>query len=285
MKQLLVLSGKGGTGKTTVAGAFIYMNRLKAFADCDVDAPNLYLISELKSSPERSLFFGGKKAVINPEKCVRCYSCEHICRFGAIKNCAVNSIECEGCGLCERICPVNAIEMKEASTGNLLLYKDGKTVFSTAELNMGSGATGKLVSEVKKQLVSESKEYISVVDGSPGIGCPVIASISGVYAVLIVSEPTVSGLNDLKRIIETVKKFGVKCAVCVNKYDVNLGKTEEIEKYCKSAGVLNVGRIPYDNTVLKALEQGKSVMAYSESEAAKAITQIWNKLYGDYIIV
>ena len=284
MKQLIILSGKGGTGKTTVSGAFIELNKLKAFADCDVDAPNLHMIAGVKEPDKTTEYYGLNKAVIDADKCVHCGLCEDYCRFKAIKNCKIDIYECEGCGVCTRICPVQAISMEESATGNILLYKQNNFVFSTAKLNMGSGASGKLVTEVKKQLTKEANEEIAVIDGSPGIGCPVIATISGAYMVLIVAEPTVSGIHDLKRIIGTSKNFGVKCAVCINKYDVNIGKTEEIEQYCKSIDVETIGRIPYDKTVITALEQGKNIMIYPDSPSAKAITLIWETIYKNYLI-
>lgn len=284
MKQLLVLSGKGGTGKTTVSSALIVMSGAKAFADCDVDAPNLHLVTAKDIKPHTSDYYGFQKAFIDSEKCIKCGICEETCRFNAIHDFVVNVSECEGCAVCSEICPVNAIEMKDFSSGELMLYKTEERTFSTAKLKTGSGASGKLVTAVKKQLKDNlSDESLAIIDGSPGIGCPVIASISGVSMVLIVAEPTVSGIHDMKRIIETAKKFGVKCAVCINKFDVNEKNTKNIENYCYSIGIDVIGKIPYDSMVSKAVNSCKSIMEFPESPVAKSIEQLWNEIKNKYI--
>ena len=279
MKQLLVLSGKGGTGKTTVSSALIALSGAKAFADCDVDAPNLHLVTAQDIKPQTSDYYGFQKAYINTEKCIKCGLCEETCRFNAIHDFVVNISECEGCAVCSEICPEKAIQMKDFSSGEMMLYKDDSRTFSTAKLKTGSGASGKLVTAVKKQLKenSDNSEF-AIIDGSPGIGCPVIASISGVSMVLIVAEPTVSGIHDMKRIIETSKKFGTKCAVCINKYDVNESKSYEIEEYCNSIDIKVLGRIPYDKTVSMAVNNCKSIAEYPESPAAKAISEVWDQI-------
>lgn len=283
MKQLLILSGKGGTGKTTVASSFIELSKGKAFADCDVDAPNLHLVMSHLSEPIKTDYYGFGKASIDKEKCIRCGLCQNNCCFGAIKNFAVGEFECEGCGVCVEICPVKAISMHEHVSGDMMLYKDNEKVFSTAQLKMGSGASGKLVTAVKKQLAQEEPDAeLAIIDGSPGIGCPVIASISGVDFVLIVAEPTISGMHDMKRIIETSKHFGVNCAVCINKFDVNENAANEIENYCNGLSVPVVGRIPYDKTVIKAVNSCKSIALYPESPAGKALSAIWEKIYTNF---
>jgi MinD superfamily P-loop ATPase len=283
MKQLIILSGKGGTGKTTVAAALIQMFKLKAFADCDVDAPNLHIISEFSGPPRIKDFYALKKAVIDNAKCVKCGICAKICRFDAIKDYKTDIFSCEGCGLCQRVCPANAVTMEEFPAGTLMLYKEGGRVFSTAQLNAGNGTSGKLVTAVKKQLKEEAETEIAVIDGSPGIGCPVIASISGAAMVLIVTEPTISGMHDMERIISTAESFGVRFVVCVNKYDVNIEYTKKIEDYCKKHEIDFVGKIPYDRTVIKALGEGKSIAAYPNSPATEAVAQIWTKIYDNLI--
>ena len=284
MKQLLILSGKGGTGKTTVASAFIELSKGQAFADCDVDAPNLHLVISQLSEPAKTDYYGFGKAVIDQGKCIRCGLCEENCNFGAIKDFSIGEFECEGCGVCVEICPVNAITMQDHVSGDMMLYKNDGRVFSTAQLKMGSGASGKLVTAVKQQLTQEAPDSeLAIIDGSPGIGCPVIASISGVDFVLIVAEPTISGMHDMKRIIETSKHFGVSCAVCINKFDVNEDTANEIESYCNGLSVPVIGRIPYDGTVVKAVNRCQSIACYPDSPAGKAIASIWDKIYNNYL--
>ena len=284
MKQLLILSGKGGTGKTTVASAFIELSKGQAFADCDVDAPNLHLVISQLSEPVKTDYYGFGKAVIDQEKCIRCGLCEENCNFGAIKDFSISEFECEGCGLCVEICPVQAITMIDHVSGDMMLYKNDGRVFSTAQLKMGSGASGKLVTAVKQQLTQEAPDSeLAIIDGSPGIGCPVIASISGVDFVLIVAEPTISGMHDMKRIIETSKHFGVSCAVCINKFDVNEDTANEIESYCNGLSIPVIGRIPYDGTVVKAVNRCQSIACYPDSPAGKAIASIWDNIYNNYL--
>ena len=277
MKQILILSGKGGTGKTTVAGAFIELSKSRSFADCDVDAPNLHLVFKHLPEPSKTDFYGFKKALIKNLKCISCGLCEKICKFNAIKNKFINIHKCEGCGLCVEICPVKAIVMSDYSSGSLILYKDNDRVFSTAKLKMGSGASGKLVSAVKKQLSDNFiNSEISIIDGSPGIGCPVIASVSGADIVIVVTEPTVSGIHDMKRIIDTARHFNINPVVCINKFDINTENTREIEKYCGSTNIDVIGKIPFDQTVVKAVNSCKNISDYPESPAGKAVKEIWD---------
>lgn len=284
MKQLLILSGKGGTGKTTVSSAFIELSKSHAFADCDVDAPNLHMVVSQMSDPVKTDYYGFGKAVIDDSKCIRCGLCKENCCFGAIQDGVVGIYECEGCGVCVEICPVRAITMSDYTSGSLMLYKHDDKVFSTAQLKMGSGASGKLVTAVKKQLVHEAPDAeLAIIDGSPGIGCPVIASISGAHMVLIVAEPTISGMHDMKRIIDTAKHFAVPCAVCINKFDVNMDNTSEIESYCAGIGVSVAGRIPFDETVVKAVNRCQSIACYPDSPAGKAIATIWDNIRNSYL--
>lgn len=284
MIKLLILSGKGGTGKTTVASAFIELSKGQAFADCDVDAPNLHLVISQLSEPAKTDYYGFGKAAIDQEKCIRCGLCEENCNFGAIKEFSIGEFECEGCGVCVEICPVQAITMIDHVSGDMMLYKNDGRVFSTAQLKMGSGASGKLVTAVKQQLTQEAPDSeLAIIDGSPGIGCPVIASISGVDFVLIVAEPTISGMHDMKRIIETSKHFGVSSAVCINKFDVNEDTANEIESYCNGLSVPVIGRIPYDGTVVKAVNRCQSIACYPDSPAGKAIASIWDNIYNNYL--
>ncbi len=265
MRQLLILSGKGGTGKTTIASAFIKISGARAYADCDVDAPNLHLITAQSSEPSRRDFHGLPKAEIDPAACIECGRCRQNCRFEAIsvgEGYQVDPFACEGCGVCQFVCPARAIDLKPAAAGVLMLYSNEKTVFSTAQLRMGSGNSGKLVSEVKKQMKSAAAgdAQLAIIDGSPGIGCPVIASISGVDMVLVVAEPSISGISDMGRIIKTAAQFGTKIAVCINKFDTNIPNTEAIEDYCETQGLPYVGRIPFDDDAVKAVNNGQTIV-------------------------
>ncbi len=264
MKQLLILSGKGGTGKTTVAGAFIKFAAARAYADCDVDAPNLHLVMRQSKAPVRTDYFGLPKSLIDTEKCIGCDKCRQHCRFDAIKvdekgRYEVDAFACEGCGVCEFVCPVSAITMYPAKAGDLMLYTDD-AVFSTAQLLMGSGTSGKLVTEVKNQLKTAAGDAeLAIVDGSPGIGCPVIASLSGVDMVLVVAEPSVSGISDMERIIKTAGIFGVKVTVCINKCDTNLKNSGVIELFCLERNIPFAGRIPFDPDVVRVTNAGLSI--------------------------
>lgn len=284
MKQLLILSGKGGTGKTTVASAFAVFSNGRAFADCDVDAPNLHLVLPQLKESKKTDYYGFGKAVILKEKCTHCGLCEKHCAFHAIENLSVVESACEGCGVCVELCPAQAIEMKDHISGQTMVYRDDSRVLSTAQLKMGSGASGKLVTAVKRQLEQETPDAeLAIIDGSPGIGCPVIASISGVDFVLIVAEPTISGIHDMKRILETAQHFGVPCAVCINKYDVNTDAADEIESYCSNLSVPVIGRIPYDKTVVTAVNNCQSIAAYPDSPAGRVIKSMWEKVSGSLL--
>jgi MinD superfamily P-loop ATPase len=307
MKQLLVLSGKGGTGKTTVAASLIALAGCTAFADLDVDAPNLHLIHGHHSAPKTEDWYGYEKAVLDPEICSGCGACEAACRFGAIRNLVVDPYACEGCGVCEAVCPVfdaqgnKAIRLRETVTGTTMMYREPlppetatpiapERVFATAELQMGSGASGKLVSAVRKNLYDalgsatisgksdEAKNRLVVLDGSPGIGCPVIASVTGVDAVLIVTEPTVSGLHDLSRLAQVAEGFGVPCMVCINRYDLHPGFADRIEAHCKTLGIPVLARIPYDKAAVEAVTRGIPLVEIPDSPAALAIRGLWDTL-------
>lgn len=281
MKKLLLLSGKGGTGKTTVSAALIKLAQAKAIADCDVDAPNLQLVVEQASEPERYDFFGGEKAEVHAHKCTGCGVCEAHCRFGAItvKNgkAAVNEYACEGCGVCAFLCPAEAIMLKKDLAGNRALYT-GETVFSTATLKTGRGNSGKLVTDVKLAMLKAAPECdLAIVDGSPGIGCPVIASVSGMDLVLVVAEPSGSGINDLKRLLKAAETFQVKLAVCINKYDVSLKHTAEIEHFCNAQRILFVGKIPFDPLAIKAVNAGLSI-ADMDCPSGRAVREIYHEI-------
>lgn len=282
MKQLLILSGKGGTGKTTVASALIRLSGAKAYADCDVDAPNLHLITKLSSDAISNDYYGMDKAVIDPDTCRSCGLCMSHCRFDAIHfsgSYTVDQYACEGCSVCAELCPANAITMIRSVAGELMLYKNkDQSVFSTAQLKMGSGTSGKLVTEVKRQLTDAvSHAELAVIDGSPGIGCPVIASLSGVDLVLIVAEPSVSGISDMERVLLTAKHFQVKAMVCINKYNTNLQNTERIISYCQKNQIPFVGKIPFDKKAVEAVNDGLSIVDI-ECSAGDAVKDVYRRI-------
>lgn len=282
MKQLLILSGKGGTGKTTVAGAFIKLSEAKACADCDVDAPNLHLLMERASAPSSDDYYGLPKALLDNDLCIRCGRCRQLCRFGAISSGADYSIDpfaCEGCGVCEAVCPAGAIAMHPAVAGDLMLFSDDGGVFSTAQLRMGSGTSGKLVSEVKRRMSfsADRQTPLAIIDGSPGIGCPVIASMSGVTMVLIVAEPTLSGISDLERIVKTAAIFQTKAAVCINKYDISLRNCQTIEAFCRSKGLPLAGKIPFDPEAVRAVNSGRTVVE-TDCAAGRAVGRVYENV-------
>lgn len=278
MKKLLILSGKGGTGKTTTAAAFIHFAQAKAIADCDVDAPNLHLVTQQKAEPLCSEFLGGDKAEISTDRCIACGQCQQVCRFDAIHqidgNYQVDEYACEGCGVCVHMCPQQAIALHTDVAGSKYLYQnDG--VFSTAKLKMGRGNSGKLVAEVKVSMLKHAPETdLAIIDGSPGIGCPVISSISGADLVLVVAEPSLSGISDLKRLLKTAQTFQSKIAVCVNKWDASPENTSAIESFCKENNIPFVGKIPYDKTASLAINAGHSV-AEVDCPARDALKEIY----------
>lgn len=280
MKQLLVLSGKGGTGKTTVASAFIRLAKALAYADCDVDAPNLHLVMDQKTKPQRRDFMGLGKALIDQDTCIKCGLCKDYCQFNAIHQNDIFTVDpyaCEGCGVCEYFCPVKAITMVDDLAGELLLYQN-EAIFSTATLKMGSGTSGLLVSDVKKQMrQAVINEDLAIIDGSPGIGCPVIASLSGVDLVLIVTEPSISGISDLERIVKTAQTFHTKVVVCVNKADTNMINTGKIKAYCDNSGIPFAGTIPYDQCAVTAINEGKTIVDM-ECQSGLAVRQVFNKV-------
>lgn len=279
MRQLLILSGKGGTGKTTVATAMIYLAEAKAYADCDVDAPNLHLLMKPAAEMMEKDYFGMAIAEIDQEKCSQCGLCMSSCRFEAIhfnEKYLVDGFGCEGCGVCEKNCPEKAIELKPSKAGELMLFK-GDSVFSTAQLKMGRGTSGMLVTEVKKNLKENiSGDQFVIIDGLPGIGCPVIASISGVDMVLIVAEPSLSGISDMERILDTAKKFQTKTAVCVNKFDTNVALTDQIVSYCQSNNIPFTGCIPFDSSAVTAINNGMSIVEL-ECPSGNAVKDVFNK--------
>lgn len=272
---IAVLSGKGGTGKTTVVAALSELASKVIKVDCDVDAPNLYLFYK-GMDIEKKNFFGSKKAKINKSLCIDCEICEEVCKFSAINNSTIDTFSCEGCGACTIVCPQHAISLVEEKTADTFLTKTDKGIISRAQMGIGSDGSGKLVTYLRKNAKRlEEEDMITLIDGSPGIGCSVIASITETDIALIVTEPTKSGLDDLKRILELAEHFETKVMVCINKYDINLEMTKQIEAYAKSRNLFVVGKIPFDKTVMEAVNSLKPITEFEDSQARKSIEEMW----------
>ncbi len=255
MRQLLVLSGKGGTGKTTITSVLIELLHVKAYGDCDVDAPNLHLAVPEYGTKTKKPFFGMDIYKIDTTRCQDCGLCLLHCHFKAIDivdgKYHINPLKCEGCGFCEALCPQKAISPIKNESGYTELAIDETRLFSMARLHSGQGNSGLLVSKVKKPIeLWTSSDDLALLDGSPGIGCPVIASIRGVDYVLIVTEPNVSTMHDMRRLLKTIKHFAIPCAVVINKSDISLPMRDEIIRFCESEHLDVLGRIPYDPRVV-----------------------------------
>jgi MinD superfamily P-loop ATPase len=273
-----VLSGKGGTGKTTVVAAISELAKKVIKVDCDVDAPNLYLFYQ-GTDIEKKNFYGGKKARINKSVCINCEICEEVCKFGAIKNCTIDSFSCEGCGACMVVCPQNAISLVEEKTADVFLTKTEKGIISRAMMGVGSDGSGKLVTYLRKNVKRfEEDKSITIMDGSPGIGCSVIASITETDVALIVTEPTKSGLDDLKRILELADRFKTQVMICINKYDINSDMTSQIEAYAEERKLFVAGKIPFDKKVMESVNTLKPITVFEDSPARKAIEEMWIRM-------
>lgn len=288
MKQITVLSGKGGTGKTTITAAFAVLAKKALIADCDVDAPDLHMLLHPEILEKRE-FKGSKLAVIDEAKCVKCGACKEKCRFDAITQILiVDPLSCEGCGVCVVVCPTNAITLTERVSGYAYISKTKYGFMTHALLKPGESNSGKLVSLIRqnaKVLAEKEKSNLIIIDGPPGIGCPVIASVTGADAGLVVTEPTLSGIHDLERAIQLLRHFNVKPFVCVNMYDVNMDNTEKISRFCRENGIEVVGRIPFNSIVTEAMVNGKTIIEYSpQCDVAKEISSVWNKLCEELVL-
>lgn len=282
MKQLTILSGKGGTGKTSITASFAVLAKNAVVADCDVDAPDLHMLLHPKVINMQK-FKGSKVAVINEKKCVQCGLCKEKCAFDAITNdLKVDAIACEGCGVCKVVCPANAVNLTERISGSAYISKTKFGFMTHALLHPGESNSGRLVTLVRqnaKIIAQKEKRDLIIIDGSPGIGCPVIASITGVDAALVVTEPTLSGIHDFERALKLLGHFTVSPFVCINMYDVNVDNTNRILSFCRKNGVEVVGIIPFDSIVTEAMVNGKTVIEYSpKSGVSEEIESMWNKL-------
>ena len=283
MKQLTVISGKGGTGKTSIAAAFASLAKNAVFADCDVDAADLHLI--LKPNVEKTMDFHGLRiASINKDKCTDCKMCVDACRFDAIsEDIKFVKESCEGCGVCKFVCPENAITMIDRDSGFSYISNTRFGPMAHAMLKTAEEASGKLVTVVRtnaKILAEEKTKDLIIIDGPPGIGCPVISSISGVDLVLIVTEPTLSAIHDLERILGVCNHFKIPAVVCINKYDINDDNTKKIEQYCKNNKIDIVGKLPYDNIVTDAMIHEKTVVEYKNNTFSDLLIDMWNNING-----
>jgi len=281
VKQLTVISGKGGTGKTSITAAFASLADNAVLADCDVDAADLHLI--LKPEIKKTMGFHGLKlACIDKDQCIDCKKCYDSCRFGAIdEEITLIKESCEGCGVCEYVCPVDAITMVDRDSGFAYISETRFGPMAHAVLKTAEEASGKLVTVVRKnakKLAEEKKKDMIIIDGPPGIGCPVIASLTGVDLVLIITEPTLSAIHDLERILGVAHHFEIPAVVCINKYDINLDNTKRIEQYCKNNGIKVVGKLPYDTIVTEAMIHEKNVIEFSDGELQNNIIHMWNKI-------
>jgi len=285
MTEIAVLSGKGGTGKSSISAAFATLNGKVVLADCDVDAANLYLIFN-PSHEEEEVYIAGSKAVIDYSLCTNCGLCVSYCRFDAISliddKVSISEIACDGCVLCSRICPDNAITMVPNNKSMMYSgsFRNGKMVYG--RLAPGEENSGKLVNMVREKAKQTAKANgldIIILDGPPGIGCPVISTLTGVDKVVIVTEPTISGLHDMQRVMGIVHKFNLKAYVIINKYDLNTSMSTQIRKWCKESNIDIAGELPFDKNMVEAMVQKKSIIEFNPNiNISKKIKIIWNKM-------
>ncbi len=282
VKEIVVISGKGGTGKTSITAALCSIIPNKIIVDCDVDAADMHLI--LKPTVDATNdFLGGKEAQIDLQKCIKCWKCQEVCRFDAVcDDFVIDPIKCEGCGVCHHFCPSDAIKFEDKLSGE---WYESSTRFGKlihARLGVAEENSGKLVTKIRNHArilaQKDGCDYI-IVDGSPGIGCPVIASLSGANIVLVVTEPTISGIHDTKRVLELARHFGVKSCVCINKFDLNPQLSQKMEDFCSGNNIEVVGKINYSKDFTNAMIQEQTIIEFlPESEISKEIQNIWRNI-------
>ena len=286
MKELVVISGKGGTGKTSITASFGMIGAKDVvLADCDVDAADMHLLMQPDFAVAED-FYSGQVATIDQSNCINCGLCQDVCRFDAIsvhnEQYIISSLDCEGCGYCARVCPTETIINKDLLAGQLYIsnIKTGSQMVH-ARLGIGSDNSGKLVAKVKEEAkaiaLKHQKDYI-IVDGSPGIGCPVVSSLSGANFVVLVTEPSVSGLHDLKRVYELVKKFNIKAGCIINKADVNVDKQVKIKQFLADEGIEHLVDLPYDEDFTKAMTLGQTIVEYHSPSLTNLLEQAWEKI-------
>jgi MinD superfamily P-loop ATPase len=288
--EIAIISGKGGTGKSSISAAFATLNGQVVVADCDVDAANLYLLFS-PTHEEEIVYISGHKAVINYDLCTSCGIFESYCRFDTISvinsKVVISALSCDGCFLCSHICPENAIKMVQSDKSKMYSgsFRNGKMVYG--QLAPGEENSGKLVNMVRekaKQTAEENDLETIILDGPSGIGCPVISTITGVNKVVIVTEPTISGLHDMQRTMGIVQKFNLKAYVIINKYDLNSSMSEQIEEWCKQNGTAVAGKLAFDTRMTEAMVQAKSITEFNpDLDISKKIKIIWNKILNQKI--
>lgn len=281
MKEITIISGKGGTGKTSLAGCFAVLSSGAVFTDCDVDAANLSLIMRPELQ-EKHEFKASREASIREEKCTRCGLCRDLCRFEAItESFQVDPLSCEGCGVCYHACPEGAIDFEEVISGEWFVSETPYGPLVHARLGVAQENSGKLVTLARnkaKEIAREANRELVITDGPPGIGCPVIASLANASAALVVTEPTLSGVHDMERVLSVCGHFNVPAFVCINRYDLDEENTRKIEEYCREQSVPLVGRVPFDKAVTEAMVQGLPVVEYSDGAVSKSIKEIWERV-------
>ncbi len=283
MKEILVLSGKGGTGKTSIIGSFAHLAESKVMLDCDVDASDLHLLMAPKTVEEHA-FKSGVKARVETDKCIACGLCEELCQFESVKmdeTAVISKISCEGCGVCAHFCPEDAIRLDENHCGTWYISDSDYGPFVHSQLFAGEENSGKLVSHIKseaRKVAEKTGAEFILIDGSPGVGCPVIASLSNVDLVLVVTEPSQSGKHDLERILELTEHFKIVTKLCINKWDLHPELSDEIQVLAEQRGVEVLGKIPFDPAVIDCQIQGIPVTASDTSLAAFSIQDVWQKL-------
>ncbi len=290
MKEIVVISGKGGTGKTSITASFAALAEKPVLADCDVDAADLHLVLSPRVRKYED-FSGGKAAKIKSGYCIACGKCEELCRFDAIfydgpgngkypKTFRIDPVACEGCGVCAWFCAEDAITFEPVVNGKLYVSDMRFGPMVHAKLGIAEENSGKLVTLVRttaKEIAEQEKRPIMIVDGSPGVGCPVIATVTGADFIVAVTEPTLSGSHDLKRIIDLADHFSIPLAVTVNKWDINEEMTDRIESLSRSRGAVVLGRIRYDRAVTEAMVRKQTVIEYASSPVADDIKAVWEK--------
>ncbi|MBD3246026.1 MAG: (4Fe-4S)-binding protein [Candidatus Omnitrophica bacterium] len=284
MRQVVVISGKGGTGKTIVTASFAALAKNKIMADCDVDAADLHLMLAPQVR-QRHDFFSGVTARVDPSRCVQCGRCREVCRFDAIgDDFTVDPVACEGCAFCSYVCTERAVEMKRNLCGQWFVSDTRCGPLVHAKLGVAEENSGKLVSTVREKAremgMKQKREWV-IIDGSPGIGCPVIASLSGVDCAVVVTEPSLSGLHDARRVIEVAVHFGVPVRLVINKWDLNPDLTRRIEAYASQTDIPVLGKIRFDPAVVQAMVNGRSIVETAQSETSETIRHLWDALRAD----